>query len=127
MRRCGRTGRSRRSRGDSERRCQSQSRREGPSLVELKTYRYRAHAEGVPDVSHADPRPKEELEHWMSRDPVVLFREKLLKTGTLTDADVERIEKATDAEIEELDKLAMESPIPAAQDPSILDHLLYAD
>jgi TPP-dependent pyruvate/acetoin dehydrogenase alpha subunit len=99
----------------------------GPSMVEVKTYRYRAHAEGMPDVSHADPRPKEEIEAWKKRDPVKLFREKLLDMGTLTTADVERIEKETDAEMEALDKLAMASPYPEAKDPAVLDTLLYSE
>jgi TPP-dependent pyruvate/acetoin dehydrogenase alpha subunit len=99
----------------------------GPSMVEVKTYRYRAHAEGMPDVSHADPRPKEEIEAWKKRDPVKLFREKLLDMDTLAQADVERIEKETDAEIEALDKLAMESPYPDTKDPAILDTWLYSE
>ena len=99
----------------------------GPSMVEVKTYRYRAHAEGMPDVSHADPRPKEELEAWMKRDPVKLFREKLLEMNILTGADVEKIEKETDAEITALDKMAMESPYPEVKDPAILDWLLYSE
>jgi len=99
----------------------------GPSLVEVKTYRYRAHAEGMPDVSHADPRPKEELEAWMKRDPVKLFREKLLDMNVLTKADVERIGKETDAEIIALDKMAMESPYPEVKDPAILNTWLYSE
>ena len=99
----------------------------GPSMVEVKTYRYRAHAEGMPDVSHADPRPKEEIEAWKKRDPVNLFREKLLDRGTLTTADVDRIEKETDAEVEALDKMAMESPYPDPKDPAILDMWLYSE
>jgi len=100
---------------------------EGPSLVEVKTYRYRAHAEGMPDVSHADPRPKEELEAWKKRDPVKLFREKLVKSGALTQGEADRIDKETDAEMEALDKLAMDSPYPEVTDPSILDSLLYSE
>jgi acetoin:2,6-dichlorophenolindophenol oxidoreductase subunit alpha len=99
----------------------------GPSMVEVKTYRYRAHAEGMPDVSHAEPRPKEEIEAWKKRDPVILFREKLLERNVITAVDVERIEKETDAEMAALDKMAMESPHPDPKDPGILDTWLYSE
>lgn len=98
----------------------------GPSMVEVKTYRYRAHAEGMPDVSHADPRPKKEIEAWKKRDPVKLFRAKLLEMGTLTEAELAKIDKEADAEVEALDKMAMESPYPDPKDPSILNTWLYS-
>lgn len=97
---------------------------EGPSLVECKTYRYRAHVEGVPDVSHAEPRPAEEVEAWKKRDPIVLFREKLLEQGVLSQDDVERIEREVAEEMEQAERFAMDSPVP---DPAILKEVLYAD
>src|ERR1700716_922698 len=50
---------------------------EGPSLIECMTYRHSGH-------SRADPakyRPKEEVEDWMKRDPVTLYRSRLLESG----------------------------------------------
>src|SRR5690349_4781901 len=49
----------------------------GPSLVEADTYRYSGH-------SRADPakyRPPGELEAWMKRDPVQLYRARLVELG----------------------------------------------
>src|SRR5712675_621234 len=46
----------------------------GPSLIECLTYRHSGH-------SRADPakyRPKEEVEEWLKRDPVTLYRGRLL-------------------------------------------------
>lgn len=97
---------------------------DGPSLVECKTYRFRAHNEGSPDIAHADPRPPEEVEAWKKRDPIKLFQEKLLEQGVLTQADVERIGAEATAEVEEAERLAMESPVPS---PDILEKVLYAD
>jgi pyruvate dehydrogenase E1 component alpha subunit len=97
---------------------------EGPSLIECKCYRYRPHSEGREDRSHADLRPKEELEAWMARDPVKLFREKLITERVLTHEDVERIDQEAAAEVEEAERLGAESPPP---DPSDLDRALYAD
>jgi len=97
---------------------------EGPTLVECKTYRYRAHVEGVPDVSHVEPRPAEEVEAWKKRDPILLFRDRLLSQGILSQDDVERVDREVAAEIEAAERFAMDSPVP---DPAILNQLLYAD
>jgi TPP-dependent pyruvate/acetoin dehydrogenase alpha subunit len=97
----------------------------GPSLIECKTYRFRTHFEGgLPDWCHADPRCKEEVEDWKKRDPVKLYQDKLLRDGTLTQKDVERIEREVAAEVEEAKRFAAESPLP---DPSILNKALYAE
>jgi len=97
---------------------------EGPSLIECKTYRFRAHNEGSRDIAHADPRPPEEIEAWKKRDPIKLFQERLLEQGVLTGEDVERIDGEATAEMEEAERFAMGSPLP---DPSVLEKLLYAD
>jgi TPP-dependent pyruvate/acetoin dehydrogenase alpha subunit len=97
---------------------------DGPSFVECKTYRYRAHTEGVPDVSHAEPRPPEEMEAWKKRDPIVLFRERLLEQGVLSKDDVERIDREVAEETEAAERFAMDSPVP---DPAVLNQALYAD
>jgi TPP-dependent pyruvate/acetoin dehydrogenase alpha subunit len=96
---------------------------EGPSLVECKTYRFRAHSEGRPDVSHFEPRPKEEIEKWKKRDPVNLFRKKLLKRSVLTKKLIGEIDREYEAEIVETEQWAIESPYP---DPSILSKIVYA-
>ena len=97
---------------------------DGPSLIECKTYRYRTHTEGTPDIAHADPRPQEEIEAWKKRDPIKLFQEKLLEQGVLTQEDVERIDSEATAEMEEVERFAMESPVPS---PDILEKILYED
>jgi len=97
---------------------------EGPSLIECKTYRYRSHSEGSRDVSHADLRPQEEIEAWKKRDPVKVFREKLVEQGVLTEADVERIDREADEWAAEIDRFATESPVP---DASVLEKALYAE
>src|SRR3977135_295426 len=59
----------------------------GPALIEAMTYRHSGH-------SRADPakyRPDGELERWLKRDPVVIYRDRLLKLGVAeaTVADIE--------------------------------------
>jgi pyruvate dehydrogenase E1 component alpha subunit len=97
---------------------------EGPSFVECKTYRYRAHGEGVPDLVHADPRPQAEIDAWKKRDPILLLHKKLLKDKVLTQAGVEKIEHETQAITDAAEKFSMESPV---TDSAILEKLVYAD
>jgi acetoin:2,6-dichlorophenolindophenol oxidoreductase subunit alpha len=96
---------------------------EGPSLVECKTYRYRAHGEGMMDMVHHHPRREEEIAAWKKRDPVMLFQSKLLGEGLLTAAKIEKIEQAIAAELEEADRFAVESPLP---DVDNLQQIVYA-
>jgi pyruvate dehydrogenase E1 component alpha subunit len=100
---------------------------QGPSLVECKTYRYRGHSEGGADISHYRPRPPEEIEAWKKRDPIVLFREKLIQQSVLTGEEIEKIDAEVDEEVIALEKYAEECPKADIKDPSILDHYLYAE
>jgi TPP-dependent pyruvate/acetoin dehydrogenase alpha subunit len=98
----------------------------GPSLIECKTYRFRSHAEGVPDIKGTELRPQEEIEMWKKRDPVNLFREKLLKEGVFKQVDVDRIDREAAEEMEAAERLATEDPMTA--DPEIfLKRALYAN
>src|SRR5262249_53884379 len=55
----------------------------GPTLIECKTYRQRAHTErqGQPD-----PRDKGEVKAWVQRDPIALLERQLRDQGDLDDA-----------------------------------------
>ena len=62
---------------------------EGPSLIECLTYRHSGH-------SRADPakyRPEGELERWKQRDPIKIYKERLLQFGvgeqTIANIDAE--------------------------------------
>ena len=85
---------------------------EGPTLIECKTYRHKGHSR----VDPAKYRPKEEVEEWLAKDPIKRFKEKLLQTKTLTEAEIQRIENEVAAEIEEAVKFAMESSYPAPEE-----------
>jgi pyruvate dehydrogenase E1 component alpha subunit len=45
-------------------------------------------------------RQKSEVETWKERDPITLLSERLLADGTITDADLERIELEVAAEVD---------------------------
>ena len=97
---------------------------EGPSMIECKTYRIGPHVEAMLDLKRTVPRSREEIEPWLERDPIILFRERLLNEGILTQADVDRIDREAAEEMEEAERFAAESLPP---DPEILKTALYAD
>jgi pyruvate dehydrogenase E1 component alpha subunit len=78
----------------------------GPFLLELRTYRFRAHSMADPDLY----RTKEEIEQWKKRDPILLFQTRLEEWGLLEESDKARIESETGAEIEAAVQFAESSP-----------------
>ena len=80
----------------------------GPTLIECKTYRHKGHSR----FDQGKYRPEDEVEEWLSKDPIVRMRERLLSIGILTDEDASRIEKKVEDEVEVAAKFALESPFP---------------
>lgn len=70
---------------------------EGPSLLECKTYRTRAHAEGMGDFGY---RTKEDVEEWKLKCPIARLRHEVLKQFPKAEGDLQQI----DQEIAELVK-----------------------
>lgn len=70
---------------------------DGPSLVELITYRMGAHTTADDPTKY---RPSAELEYWRERDPITRFETYLRGQNLLDDAAVEEIEAAARAEIQ---------------------------
>jgi pyruvate dehydrogenase E1 component alpha subunit len=85
---------------------------EGPTLIECKTYRHKGHSR----VDPARYRPKAEVEEWLAKDPIKRFKEKLLREGILTEAEIQQIERQVSAGIDEAVGFAMESPYPAPEE-----------
>jgi len=82
---------------------------EGASLIECKTYRYYGHSRSDPRVY----RTKEEEAHWRDRDPLKLFKERLLSSGAFNLAQLDDIEASVREEIEESIRFAIDSPLPS--------------
>jgi pyruvate dehydrogenase E1 component alpha subunit len=98
--------------------------RGGPTLVECKTYRWLGHFMGDPGTGY---RAKEEVEEWKKRDPIKLYREKLLSMGTCGEKDLEEINRKVEAEIEEAVLFARNSPEPTPEetlDDIYIDHYI---
>jgi pyruvate dehydrogenase E1 component subunit alpha len=67
----------------------------GPRLLELRTYRFRAHSMYDPDLYRA----KDEIERWKLRDPIVLFTASCQQCDVLTSADVADVEASVAAAV----------------------------
>lgn len=81
---------------------------EGPSILECRTYRWRGHTEGDPQLY----RPKEEVEEWMKKDPIPRLRKRLVEMGVLTEKEAEQIQQAMLEELDNAVEFARESPYP---------------
>jgi len=84
----------------------------GPSLVELKCYRYQPHTSDDDDGRY---RTKQEVEAWRARDPLKFAREYLLSAGA-SDAELEGIRAALAEEIERAIAQAESEPDPRPED-----------
>jgi acetoin:2,6-dichlorophenolindophenol oxidoreductase subunit alpha len=91
----------------------------GPALIEAMTYRHSGH-------SRADPakyRPEGELEKWLERDPLKIYRERLLKLG-VADATLKDIEADTLGKVDEATATAKASAPPSL---AAIDKDVWAD
>ena len=91
----------------------------GPSLIEVQTYRHGGH-------SRADPgkyRPDEEVAAWMERDPVTIYRARLLADG-IDEAAIVEIEAEQAARVDRAEATARASGPPPLE---IADTDLWAD
>jgi len=84
----------------------------GPTFIEGKTYRQRGHYEGDPMVY----RTQEEMEYWKARDPVVLFRRRLLEAGIFDEQTLDKVHQDVLRQLDEAVEFAKSAPIPKAEE-----------
>ncbi len=84
----------------------------GPALLEMKTWRFRAHFQGEP----ATYRSKEEENSWIKKDPIIIARKDLKKRGFLSEAEVTEIEKEVLDTLEKAVEYARKSPFPELEE-----------
>jgi TPP-dependent pyruvate/acetoin dehydrogenase alpha subunit len=84
----------------------------GPVLVETKTMRMKGHAE------HDDARyvPKEEVEKWRKKDPILRFEKYLLTKTLMTAKEKTALEERMEKLIREDVEFAESSPLPPPED-----------
>jgi pyruvate dehydrogenase E1 component alpha subunit len=88
-----------------------------PTLVEAFTYRYRGHSAADPEVY----RTKEEVEEWRKKDPVKVFRDRLLAEHVITEEYLEELRERLERRVMDAVEFADRSPEPPLE--SLYDHL----
>jgi len=82
---------------------------EGPTLLEINTYRYRGHSMSDP----AKYRTKEEVEEYKDKDPINQVLKVIQDKKWATEAEIEAINEKVKAQVEECVNFAEESPWPS--------------
>ena len=89
---------------------------EGPTFLEICTYRYKGHSMSDPQKY----RTKEEVEEYKKLDPIETTLDTIVKKKYATQAEIEAIQQRVDQQVEDCVKFAEESPYPS-------DDELYKD
>lgn len=85
---------------------------DGPTFLEMKTYRYKGHS-----MSDAQTyRSKEEVKEYQQQDPIEKVVATLKKNGWITDSEIEAMEEKIKAIVNESVQFAEESPYPDASE-----------
>lgn len=89
----------------------------GPSLLEMKTYRFKPHY-----PIFEEDRPAEEVKHWQGRDPIDILATRLKSQGHLTDGDIATMEQAIAKELDDAIVEVEAAPMPDAHE--VFDHVV---
>jgi pyruvate dehydrogenase E1 component alpha subunit len=81
---------------------------EGPTLLEMKTYRYRGHSVSDPQKY----RSKDEVEEYKDQDPIIKVRKTILENNFATEAALQEIDEKISGIVEASVKFAEDSPWP---------------
>jgi pyruvate dehydrogenase E1 component alpha subunit len=85
---------------------------EGPTLIEVETYRYYGHFQGDPEMY----RPKDEVAELKAKDPIRRLRDAAIADGTITEAEADAARTRAHAEVDEAFACARASAYPAPED-----------
>ena len=100
---------------------------DGPTLIEAMTYRHGQHSLRV---NLRDPRPEDELESWLERDPIARMEKRLSAEGGFSADQFDETTQAVDDEIETAVTYGRESPEPPVQamlDAVYAPHATYTE
>ena len=81
---------------------------DGPTLIELKTYRYKGHSISDPQKY----RTKDEVEEYKQRDPIQMVLKTILDNNFASQSEIDAINKRVNDKVIESVKFAEESPWP---------------
>lgn len=91
----------------------------GPTFIEAVTFRFNGHYFGDKSAYI----PAEEMAEAIEKDPIVTYRRKLIDSGEFTEAELDEIDAAAAAEVDEAVKTVLASGVP---DVSDMDKDLFA-
>jgi 2-oxoisovalerate dehydrogenase E1 component alpha subunit len=94
---------------------------EGPSLIELRTYRFYSHTSDDDDRTY---RSREEVEEWRKKDPIPRFEGYLKSVGVFDDQGIDALREETKEAVAQGAKEAEEADWPELE--TAADHV-YAD
>ena len=80
----------------------------GPTLLEMKTYRFKGHSMSDPQKY----RSKDEVEEYKVKDPIETTKNTLIEKFGVTEADIEAINERIRGVVDDSVKFAEESPWP---------------
>ena len=85
---------------------------EGPSFLEIRTYRYKGHS--MSDAQHY--RTKDEVADYQKIDPILTAKEVIVKKKWATDSEIQAIDARVKELVAECVQFAEESPYPSAEE-----------
>jgi acetoin:2,6-dichlorophenolindophenol oxidoreductase subunit alpha len=92
----------------------SRARRDGPSLLECLTYRWRFHA--MRAAIPPETRPAEEIAAWTARDPIARLERRLLDDGAVSPTEIATLRAQVAADLDAAVAFAEASPFPSPRD-----------
>ena len=93
---------------------------EGPSLIEAKTYRWKGHWTGDPEVY----RTREEVDAWMQKCPIKRLRAYLLDNKIVSEKELDGLDGKAQADVDEAARFALSAPEP---DPAHVMDGMYVE
>ena len=91
---------------------------DGPTFLEMKTYRYRGHS--MSDAQHY--RTKDEVEEYKKIDPITQVLNVIKENNYASEEEIKAVDKEVKAKVKECEKFAEESPYP---DLNLLHDVVY--
>jgi pyruvate dehydrogenase E1 component alpha subunit len=85
---------------------------DGPTLLDIRTYRYKGHSMSDPQKY----RSKDEVNEWIEKDPITHCLEMIQKNNWMTEKEIEEMNEWVKNEVEESIVFAENSPYPEAEE-----------
>lgn len=87
---------------------------QGPVFIEFLTYRFRGHVGSNDNIqgTQTDIRPPVEVEEWLKKDPLILFRNYLYENKLSDEGCLQLIDKEVEEEVRQANEYALNSPKP---------------